>query len=191
MANRVTLNNVITNLRAIADAHKQINSFGFGDVWEINTSGDIVYPQMFAVLEPVTIGNNIETVNFTLLFMDRVKKGEVNEQEVLSDQLEIAKDVIAQLKYQSYDWDFATGTVTLTDFTERFEDDVSGFSMNVSLELPFNANRCVIPTTDTAVTSGANCGSNAGGTINVYVDGSLVSSTSSSDLDNETININL
>jgi len=191
MANRTTLNNVITNLRAIADAHKQINSFGFGDVWEINTSGDIVYPQMFAVLEPVTIGNRIETVNFTLLFMDRVKKGEVNEQEVLSDQLEIAKDVIAQLQYQSYDWDFSKSTVTLTDFTERFEDDVSGFSVGIGLELPFDASRCVIPTTDTSITSGASSSSGGAGTITVNVDGVEVSSTSSTDLDSETVNINL
>ena len=57
--------------------------------------------------------------------------------------------------------------------------------------MPYVANRCVIPTTDVTITTGASSTTGAGGTIRVYVDGSLVSSTTSTDLDAETVNINL
>jgi hypothetical protein len=72
---------------------------------------------------------------------------------VLSDQLEIAKDVIAQLKHPSYQWSdsFIDTTISLEAFTERFTDSVAGYSLAISLELPYDANRCSIPTNNITI----------------------------------------
>lgn len=144
----MTLNEVVHELEQIANNHLQINTFGFGDVWEIATSGDITYPLMWTTIDGVDIStkDKTEVYRFSLLFMDIVKNGEINETEVLSDQLSIAKDVLALLKSPSYEWTFEDNTSTLEDFTERFVDSVSGWKMNISLRLPFTSDRCVVPT---------------------------------------------
>lgn len=190
--NRDTLNQVITQLEAIATAHYQINSFGFGDIWEINTSGDITYPLMWLIHDGVDISQGVQSFKFNLIFCDVVKGGEVNENDVLSDQLEIAKDVIAQLKHPNYQWSdsFIDSAINLESFTERFTDSVAGYSLSINLELPYDANRCSIPTSNVVITAGGSSSSGgAGGTIYVYVDGVLQSTTASSDLDAETVNI--
>jgi autotransporter passenger strand-loop-strand repeat protein len=143
----MTLNNVVAELNTIANNHLQIQTFGFGDVWEIATSGDIQYPIMWVSLDGVDIStpDKTETYKFSLFFMDIVKNGEINETEVLSDQLSIAKDVLAQLKHPSYDWNFQDNVSTLEDFTERFVDSVSGWKMNIAFVLPFTSDRCAMP----------------------------------------------
>lgn len=151
----MTLNQIVTNLEAIATNHRQVNTFGFGDIWEVASSGDITYPLMWATLDGIDVSTSEkkETYKFSLLFMDVVKGGEVNELEVLSDQLSIAKDVLAQLKHPSYDWNFQNNNSSLEDFTERFVDSVSGWKMNISLELPFSSDRCAMPYTGNTSTS--------------------------------------
>ena len=190
--NRDTLNQIITELEAIATAHYQINSFSFGDIWEINSSGGIDYPLMHLNIDNVEIQGSMQKFKFNLLFCDIVKGGEVNENDVLSDQLEIAKDVIAQLKHHDYAWDFLGNNLVLEAFTERLTDSVSGYSLSIDLELPYDSNRCSIPTSNITITAGgsASTGGNAGGTIYVYIDNVLQSTTVSSNLDAEIVNIN-
>lgn len=149
----MTLNQILRELELIANNHFQINSFGQGDVWEIATSGDIIYPLMWTTIDGVDIStrDKTEIYRFSLFFMDVVKNGEINEQEVLSDQLSIAKDVLAQLKHPSYEWTFQENVSSLEDFTERFLDSVSGWKMGVSLKLPFLSSRCVSPYLGNAV----------------------------------------
>ena len=171
---------------------------------------------MFVSIDGVDIStqNKTETYRFSLLFMDAVKNGEVNETEVLNDQLLIAKDVLAQLKHPSYDWTFEDNNSTLEDFTERFNDSVSGWKLGVSLRLPFTSNRCDMPYTGntsssslclpvtiyqsdgtTVVTTVAAGGSyvlsssSVGGTYYIYVNGILNQTGTSTDLTNETFNI--
>lgn len=143
----MTLNQIVSSLETIASNHLLINTFGFGDLWEVASSGDITYPLMWAVLDGVDIStkDKTEIYKFSLLFMDAVKGGEVNETEVLSDQLSTAKDVLAQLKHPTYIWAFQDNVSSLEDFTERFVDSVAGWKMNVELKLPFTSNRCAAP----------------------------------------------
>lgn len=208
-----TYNQVREQLEAIATNHKQINTFRFGDIWEINTSGTIDYPLMWVQPENSVIANKVETLNFKFIFMDLVGNGEINENDVLSDQLEIVKDVVAQLQHPSYVWSFTVDNVVIEPFTERFTDSVSGWVMDVSLDIPFAFDRCSMPYTGNTSSNSAcpvvtiydtngnvlatvnaggsytTSGGDTSGTINVYLDGVLQSSTASSDLDAETVNI--
>jgi hypothetical protein len=190
--NRDTLNQVITQLEAIATAHYQINSFGFGNIYDITTSGDITYPLMWVQHDGVDISQGVQNFKFDVIICDIVKGGRVNETEVLSDQLEIVKDVVAQLKHKDYAWDFTGDNVALTAFEERFPDSVTGYSFTITLQLPYDANRCSIPTSNVVITAGGSASSGGGatgGTIYVYVNGTLYSTTTTTDFSTETINI--
>ena len=182
----MTLNQVQQALEQIATNHKQINSFGEGDIWDIATSGDINYPLMYVSLEDSTIGNRVEALTFSIILMDIVKGGRVNENDALSDMLEVAKDIIAQLNHPSYTWEFANDSINISNFTERFLDSVAGVTMRVTLNLPFSFDRCAMPYTPTTIPTIA---SGAAGTIYLYLDGVLISSTASTNLNAEIVNV--
>lgn len=144
----MTLNEVQRALETIATNHRQINSYGSGELYDIVTSGDTNYPLMYTMLESSTIANKVESLVFTILIMDIVKGGRVNEDEVASDMYEIVRDVIALLQAPTYDWmEFDEQSVVIEPFTERFTDSVTGYSFKVTLLLPFAFDRCVVPTT--------------------------------------------
>jgi hypothetical protein len=188
----MTLNQVIKELNTIASAHLQINTFGFGDVSDIAASGDVIYPLMFAMLDGVDVSDGVESVKFSLVFCDIVKQGEVNETEVLSDQREIAKDVLSQLEEDIYDWQFESNGVTLQPFTDRWTDSVSGYVASIVLQLPFISDRCSIPMTSiSGSTSGNGTIVNESGIIYIYIDGVLNQTVFSDDLSAEILNINL
>jgi hypothetical protein len=83
--------------------------------------------------------------------MDLVSKDESNERDVLSDTLETIGDVISLLKNQTASFeripDFQTEvaispSVSCEPFTERFDNEVSGWTASISIEVGFNASQC-------------------------------------------------
>jgi len=142
----MTLNQIETALESIATNHQQINSYGSGELYDIVTSGDTSYPLMYTNLESSQIGGRVESLTYSILLMDIVKGGRVNEGEVLSDMMEIAKDIIALLQSPSYAWQFDEQNITIEPFTERFTDSVTGVNFKVILLLPFAFDRCIVPT---------------------------------------------
>jgi hypothetical protein len=164
-------------------------------LFDINSSGDIDYPLMWVVPPNGSISGNIETLDFSIIIMDIEKKGGANRNDIYSDVLEISKDVVAQLSHQNYGWFFDANGVNLESFSERFTDDVTGWTFNVGLQLDYSADRCVIPydgTTSEDEGTGSCTGivsGSAAGTIRVYLNGILQSTTASSNLDAEIVNI--
>lgn len=149
-----TFNQIITAFQTIATAHKQINTFGVGDIWEIETSGTITYPLMWAQPDISRVEENVFVSSWKLLFMDIIHKDERNENDVLSDMELVALDIIAQLQSPSYEFDFNANGIILERFTERFTDYVGGVMINVELRIPYNADRCAIPSS--TITTGTN-----------------------------------
>src|SRR3990167_4318560 len=140
-----TFVNIYDTFETIATAHKQINSFGFGDLTEIATSGTVEYSLMWvmpmgAVMRRGEVGNK-----YKILVMDKVLTGEVNELDVQSDTQQILLDVLAELKDNTRDVHLKDETITLEDFTERFSDDVTGWAADITLWVAYPTDRCSIP----------------------------------------------
>jgi hypothetical protein len=150
---------ILTYWSSIAYHHEQIRSFGFGDFEQctndIVTKQEPKYTRMYLVPEQVTLNQNHIHYNFAVIIMDKVEEDLSNLEEVLSDTLEIAKDVWT-IFYQSYtaqqgdfaeiiqgDWD-----PDVHPFTERFETIVGGWTLHISMSAPFDYNTCVIPDTE-------------------------------------------
>lgn len=138
-------NNVIDALKCVALSHGMVNNVSSGTVDEVDISANSVYPLVHIVPGNVTAGVQQLTFEFNILAMDLVKVDDSNEQQVLSDTLQILIDIIAQYKNglmlgvqqnegiygQSDDKDF-----TLEPFTERFDNVVSGFNCSFSITVP-------------------------------------------------------
>ena len=140
-----TFVNIYDALAEIASNHKQINTFGFGDLWEFQTSGTTDYPVLFAIPDGATAAKGEVGNKLKLLVMDRVLKGERNEVDVLSDTQQILLDVITELKDNSRDIHLRHDKIPMEYFTERFDDEVAGWSADVILWVSYPADRCAIP----------------------------------------------
>ncbi len=114
----MTLNQVVTTITNLANAHEQIKSVYFGDLSDYMSRGtENIYPSLFFDLTGGNIQEKSTTLNFSLYFFDRMLPEDTNETEVLSDQLEICQDIIAQLRYNNFEFDEGL-SATLSFFTE-------------------------------------------------------------------------
>jgi hypothetical protein len=101
---------------------------------------------LWAIEESVVLSERTLTYNIRLLAMDRVLPGEENEQEVMSDTIQVLLDFVAYFR-QLHTTDLSIQTsVTLEPFTERFDDKVSGHACVLSITQPYDYNKCQIPT---------------------------------------------
>lgn len=148
-----SLINIYDNLKSIADRHQQINSFGFGQFSDIATSGTINYPIMYVMPNGSNIKAGEVGYKLSIIVADLVEKGKNNEVDVLSDTHKIACDIIADLKIgghkfdSTYRFDLSPQDVTMTDFFERFDEEVAGWQFDVTLWADWNWNQCAIPFT--------------------------------------------
>tara|TARA_R110001606_G_scaffold140249_1_gene279002 strand:- start:215 stop:826 length:612 start_codon:yes stop_codon:yes gene_type:complete len=143
--NNASYNNVIDALKCVAITHGMVNNVSSGTVDEVDLSANSVYPLVHIVPGNVVAGVQQVTFNFNILAMDLVKVDDSNEQQVLSDTLQILIDTIAQYKHglllgvqqnegiygQADDKDF-----TIEPFTERFDNVVSGWNCSFSITVP-------------------------------------------------------
>ena len=67
---KITYNQMIKEFQDFATAHKQINEFGNGDLWEVvqhdSLLKDFNYPLLFVQDSPATIGDGFITNGFNI-----------------------------------------------------------------------------------------------------------------------------
>ena len=145
----LTINKLVAILEQKQQNHAQLSSgtFLFGDPWEYGTDNTIQYPLMGVNLNNSSLNGNIMSVSFNIFFCDLVHKNEGNETEVLSDMHRIALDIWSQVNYDLEDAYDATvnASATFTDFTERFDDEVTGWQMDFTLEQFYDQTTCDLP----------------------------------------------
>ncbi len=153
----VNYKQIIQDLSGIAYYHNQINSFGYGDLtqitMDIDTKQEPLYTKMYVVPGQVQLAQNRLLYNFSIIILDQIKDDYSNQQEVMSDTLEICKDIFTIL-YQSYTAEWGGFSLDYTPlwspsvspFLERFETVLGGWTINLTIEQPFDYNICVLPT---------------------------------------------
>ena len=141
---QLTLNQTIKLIKDIASSHFQINSIYFGDVWEFLAQTDNVYPAMFYSLTGASISERNLDMNFSFFFLDRQLQDETNENDVLSDQLLIAQDILSMMKSPKFSWEMGT-SATIEFFTENEKDYLAGVKMDLTITYPFLSDRCQVP----------------------------------------------
>lgn len=138
-----TLNQIHDKLRKFANDHLQIQGFGFGDRWEV---GDNIAQQLMWVVPGDTIvKNNRLQRHFIVFFEDLVNKSQNNQTDVLSDMEQVGLDFISFLK-QSKDINFKLeNEPKLTPYTEKTDNETTGWYCDVDISCGFNYDECAIP----------------------------------------------
>ena len=148
-----TLNQIISLTDSYVAAHKQLNTFQFGDPWEFAESEEVLYPALYMVNGNVAIDGNTLYHTFNLLICDRIDYNMDNpadknaqENEVLSDMREVALDILALFNNPANRENlYLEQTATLEPFTERFKDWTAGWNVTIRLKQPMSYNRCQVP----------------------------------------------
>jgi len=142
-----SLNQLIKIFSDFADSHLQINSFGFGEVYEANGNPKVtgntptlwIFPTQATPLENTTI------YSFDVRCWDLVTKGEENENDVLSDCQQTLFDFIQFIKHNEIFDINLSGGPSMTPFTEQLADDVTGWECSIDIEVNSINSDCMIP----------------------------------------------
>lgn len=143
----MTINQIKRKLKEIQENHLRLNSFYFGNLSNIDRQ-DRDYSILAADLIPGNLSRGVRQYRLTLIVADLVNEDESNLTEVLSDTERDLLDVYSQL------WEyFEVNDVELvkegaiTDFSERWDDNVAGYSLDITINVFFSNDRCQIPST--------------------------------------------
>jgi len=154
----MTLNQIITRLQKIAEAHRLINHFFIGSYDDFKASKDIEYPCLFVELqEQGTIDKSTKqiTFNFRFWFLDLLNvatESKENEFELYSDLLQIAQDYLALLHNPDYDdWTISQSN-QLSFGSYQLQDVTAGVDARISISIRNLTNRCQVPTDGTLPT---------------------------------------
>jgi len=172
MINNKTYNNVINTLKNIGDNHSQIATVTTGDIFDIDLAKNTKFALMHINPVSVATGDSQLIYNFQIFIMDIVSEKEnwteaniqsannlSNEQEVLSETLQISIDIISMLRHSVQqsaqgvdDIDeplyFTEGQFSLEPFTERFDNLLTGWVFSIGVIAPNNFDACTMPMQD-------------------------------------------
>ena len=147
----LTLNQIIDQIKDLADNHFQIKEAGVGTIAELQAKPDRQYPLLWLSNEGGTLDNNYKIDNIRLTMFGRVITGEegqdddASELEVLSDMQLILLDFLNYF-HQQHGQEYVTDkNNTLEHFTERTNDRTAGYSTVLELKQFYDWNRCKIP----------------------------------------------
>lgn len=148
----MTYNNIIARIKNIALAHKQVKSFYKGLVSDFLTDKTTLYAAVFLQDNggTISLSGHATTINFKLYFVDLVHVAadtKDNEQDVHSDMISVAQDILAQLNHPSYnDWIISPDN-NLQLLVEDDGDMFAGCSLDISISFVYTQNVCGVPTT--------------------------------------------
>lgn len=139
---------IYDQVKTIATAHRQINTFGHGQEWDRASSGTTNYPMFWAVPKGSRIRKGEIGYEFEFIVQDLLRKDYGNLEDGLSDTLQTLTDVLSKLKFGNYDGiDLKVEEFSAEPFIEGTEDECLGWICRVIIWTDYNWNSCAIPTT--------------------------------------------
>ena len=160
----ITFRNVVGYLETIAENHFEINSFHSGqlDEVDINKLGAEDYTILYAEPGSATIDTGVLTYNFSIYIMDMVNDQVLGDSpnnqrtgrvDTYSETLQTLQDVINEFKQSLYSTSWVANEVVLEvpitaePFTARFENELTGWTATISLQVNNTNNLCIVPIT--------------------------------------------
>jgi|TARA_R110001606_G_scaffold353342_2_gene503854 hypothetical protein len=157
----ISFRNVVGYLETIAEKHFEINSFHSGQLDEVdlNKLGATDYIILYAEPGTVVVDKGVLTYNFSIYVMDMINEeigDDPNRQRVgrvdtYSETLNIIQDVINEFHQNLYSTSWVANDVVLSlpinaePFTARFDNTLTGWTANLSVQVPNQNNLCIVP----------------------------------------------
>lgn len=140
----MTLNQLVAHIQHLGESHQIIQKTFRGSILDF-LSTENNYPGFIYDVTTASINGSEQTINFEFFFLDRVNQDDSNDMEVFSDQLQIAQDIIAQMRDQNQEYELADN-INITFLLEQTGDVLAGVRCDISVNLGYISNRCAVPT---------------------------------------------
>lgn len=153
----MTLNNVTNRISQLSLGHKQVRTFRKGLLGDLFADKTARYPAVCLqdLGGSISLTGHATTINYRMFISDLVHVSQdtkTNEEDVLSDMVSIAMDLLAQLNNGNYDdWRISTDN-SLNFFVESENDMHAGCVIDLSVRFMYTQNICQIPTDITEYT---------------------------------------
>lgn len=143
-----TFNQILTAFENFCTTHKQVNTFFSGKTWNFQAVTN-VYPAVIMLPQPSSIQKGKVVLTFNIFIADILNKDRSNLDEIFSDTLQIATDIVAYFQDENdtvgNSFMLDESSVSIEPFEEAFDDVLAGWMMTVSLEIPFSGSLCGLP----------------------------------------------
>ena len=159
--------NLVKAIQQACEEHKQVQSYGYGNISNIETPlvhGDKRYPYVFVNPTSHTLTEGTLRYRFNLIVMDLAGEDyldtnpggegpsavtiQIKSEDLIlyaqSDSILIINDILSQLRYAINDTDVVLN-VALTPFEERFDDTVAGCTATIEVVVPNLLDQCDSP----------------------------------------------
>lgn len=148
---------VISTIKNYLEGHPIVNHVTFGDILQVALDKTEMYPLTHFTLGQSTVTSNTIQVTIDLLFLDIVNvtkeydgddKGDrqdaTNLVDVYNTQLQVANALISELRRGDLYRDKfqLVGDPVCTPFKDRFENELAGWAVTLSIDLPNNISIC-------------------------------------------------
>jgi hypothetical protein len=148
---------IVSKIKTTLRAHPIVNTVTFGDISDIDLNKTTMFPLTHFLLQDTTILSNTIQMTVSLLFLDIVSHtNDFNEDDlgdrqtgdnlvdVYNTQLQIANELISELRRGDlFDDRFQlVGDPICSPFEDRFEHQLAGWSVDVTINIPNNISVC-------------------------------------------------
>lgn len=147
----MTLNQIVQRIKSLALGHKQVRDFRKGLVTDFFDDKTAKYPAVCLQDNSgvISLAGHAATLNYRMFIADLVHVSEdtkLNEQDVHSDMVSIAMDLLAQMNNGNYDdWKISTDN-SVNLFSENEGDMQAGCVIDFTVSFMYTQNICQVPT---------------------------------------------
>jgi len=147
---KATINKIDQELRLLADAHLQINSYFYGQFLDIYESNKVNHTSLLANITDATIDRHYVTLQLGLMVCDKIDDGKKTAKYVDSETLQIMNDLIKVIttsnRWQEYG--VVDGVTTIQNFSQRGGSVLNGWFCNLSIKIKNENGYCDLPIID-------------------------------------------
>ena len=169
--NQITYNVLIDRFKAFADGHEIVKHFSHGVPGDFDMQKFGQYPAMHVFPTQFSYGIGAKTVDLTIYIFDKPRQTEEkdnNIKEVVSDCQQIGEDLISTLTRDEImfgDRVSVLGSPTMSPASEEYGNVLSGVIIELTLEIPWQANLCGLPLSWSTGGSGSGSPQQANGIV--------------------------
>ena len=144
---------LIDKLKGHMDTDPIIKTTTKGDIFKVDLSKQSIFPLCHIIVNDATLNENVISYSISIIAMDIVDfskeegdafNGNNNEDYVLNTMLQVLTRAYEMLRRGDLHTDLfqVDGTPTCEPFTDRFENVVAGWTMNLTINVPNDMSIC-------------------------------------------------
>jgi hypothetical protein len=145
--------NILSTIKGQLELDPMVNTVTYGDIFDVDLAKQTIFPLSHIIVNEASMEGNTWRFNITVICMDvlDISKdesepfvGNDNEQDILNTQLAVINRLCEVLRRGDIRSDLyhLDGNVTCEPFTERFENNLTGWAATFDIIIPNNITIC-------------------------------------------------